>query len=183
MKSTIYQNNSKCGKGKIFFTLTLVAALMFAGCGKDDDGGASKLLGEWTSVSATGTVTYFNTALTNIVNSKMTTYDLTDVANIGFDKSGKLMYSDKVSFPLIYDYTLNGDKLTFSSNDGRSQDLYKVEVNGDEFTLTHYGVFVGDVLAHIAWYLGDTELKANGMSGSVNVTSANLIIKFKKTKK
>ena len=56
MRSKIYQNSSKCSKGKIFFTLTLVAALAFAGCDKDDDGGASKLVGEWTSVSATGTV-------------------------------------------------------------------------------------------------------------------------------
>ena len=183
MKSKMYQNSSKCSKGKIFFTLTLVAALMFAGCNKDDDGGASALIGEWTSVSATGSVTYFNTALTSIVNSKLTTYDLTGVATLGFDKSGKLMYSGKVSFPVIYDYTLNGDKLTFSANEGREQDLYKVEVNGDEFTLTHYGVFVGDVLAHIAWYLGDMELKANTMSGSVNVTAANLTIKLKKTKK
>ena len=165
------------------FIIAAIALAAMAGCKKDDYGGDSKLVGEWTSVSATGTLTYFNTALTGIVNSKLTTYDLTGVATLGFDKSGKLMYSGKVSFPLIYDYTLDGDKLTFSSNEGRDKDLYKVEVNGDEFTLTHYGVFVGDVLAHIAWYLGDMELKANTMSGSVNITSANLTIKFNKTKK
>jgi hypothetical protein len=154
-----------------------------AGCEKNENKASRKLAGEWTSVSVTGTVNYWNTTLTNIVNSKMTTYDLTNVATLGFDKNGKVMYSGKTPFPLVYDYTLNDDKLTFSYNEGRNQDLYKIELNGDEFTLTHYALFVGDVLANIALYLGDTELKANKMSGSVNVTSANIVVKFQKVKK
>jgi hypothetical protein len=157
-----------------------LCAVALSSCGKEEGNKKNLLVGKWTSVSVTGTVTYGNTTLAGIVNSKMTTYDLTNAANLEFDKNGKVIYSCETVFPFIYDYTLKDDKLTFLYNEGRNQDLYKIELNGDEFTLTHYAYFVGDVIANIAWYLGNLELIANGMSGNANPTSVNLVVKFQK---
>ena len=168
-----------------------LAALMFVAtsvtsCNKDDDNGGSTsaLVGSWTSVSATGTITYSSSSLSNAVNVKMTTYDLTDMAILDFDKEGKVRYADMRFLYRMYDYALKGDMLTFTHYDGYNKDFYKVTLNGDEFTLTHGDIFVGDIQTLIAYNLADMELKANGQGGvqeaGIGVSAINLTVKFKK---
>ena len=167
-------NFKTTGLAGLAIAVLILCAAALTSCNKEE-GNKNALVGEWKSVSATGTVNYFNTTLTSIVNSKLDTMDLTGIANLEFDKEGKAS-----CFPYIYTYTFEDNVLRLTPYQGGQTDLYKVEVNGNEFTLTHHGLFVGKVLADIAWEIGNKELKANGLSGSVNVTSANLVVKFQK---
>jgi hypothetical protein len=164
----------------------LAAAILPASCNKHDDiGGARTLEGAWTSVSATGTISYTNQSLSNTVNANMSSYDLTGMVVLDFDAKGKARYADMGMLYRMYDYTLEGDMLTLAYNDGYNRDLYKVALSGDVFTLTHGGIIVGDIQKLVACNLADMELKAVGQGGvtqaGTGVSAIDLTIKFKKS--
>ena len=153
---------------------------LFVACEDEVDKNTKALAGTWTSISVTGTVTYSSSSLTATVNGKMTSYDLKDMVVLEFDSEGNASV-----FPNFYSYTFKDGVLKLTPLPNGKSDSYKVEVNGNEFTLTHYGLFAGDVIGTIAWNIGNKELQANGQSMSqagVSITAADLVIKFRKTK-
>ena len=161
--------------------ICVAVACLTAACKKDDK--ESPLVGTWTSVSATGTVTYSSSAaLTNAVNSKMATYDLTNMAVLEFDAKGKAKYLD-MGLPSQYSYSLKDDLLYMTPDFGGGKDLYTVKFVEDGFTLTHGGIFIGDILAQVAGNLGVREREASGLSGSISISAVNMTIKFQKVKK
>ena len=156
-------------------------------CDKEEaGGGSSKLVGTWTSVSATGEIKFSDASLSNTINGKMASYDLTDMVILDFDKDGKVRYADMGFLYRMYGYSLKDNLLTFTYDNGIDpniySNLYKIDWNGDEFTLTHGGVFVGDIQSRVAYNLADMELKASGQGSAsgMGVSSINLTIKFKK---
>jgi hypothetical protein len=195
MKTLFHQNSSKCSKGKIFSTLTLVVALMMAGCDKDNDGGASKLIGEWTSVSATGTVAFGTSALgvdvAKTINENMAAHDLTDIVNLEFDKEGAMASSGYPGVLLlsIWKYTLKGNILRFSDFMGHEEEVLEIAFNGkDEFTTKSISIFRSEIATTVAFALCDREVKKRGYesvtAAGLQLSSANnLTIKFQKKKK
>ena len=168
-------------------TVILCAVMGTTSCSEEEvGGGSSQLVGTWTSVSATGEIKFSDESLSNTINGKMASYDLTDMVIIDFDKEGKVRYADMGFLYKMYDYSLKNNLLTFTYNNGIDPntyaDLYKIEWNEDEFTLTHGGIFVGDIQSRVAYHLADRELKASGQGSAsgMGVSSINLTIKFKK---
>ena len=196
MKTKMYQNSSKCGKGKIFFTLALVAALMFAGCGEADDNPALAFKGKWTSAGRMGTIELGNTELgkdvAKAINESAMPLDLTDLVKLDFSGENVTItttyqgqaYSKKWRF--VYRDALG---VLSMSNDGQ-EDAYNVSftTGGDEFFITprtnnnmnHL------ITAAVIQALCEHELRKRGYqsmeAAGLTVTGLKLTIRFIKVK-
>lgn len=182
---------------RLAIVIGMMVLCVLASCSKGGDGGGgmdpfggggggnnSSLVGKWTSVSATGTVGYTNSqlgnSLTQVVNSNISGYGLENVVDFLFEANGKLTLYD---FGTVFEqgtYSLKGNTLTLKNNQNDVLNL-NITLSGNEFTLDASGT---DIAALVAWAIGDHVLRGNGYAGmtqnGIEVTAANLILKFKK---
>jgi len=193
MKTPINQHKSK---GKIFFALTLVAALMFAGCGESYDDPALAFKGKWTSAGRSGTIELGNTELgkevAQAINNDGAPLNLTDLVKLDFS-------GENVTITTTYQGQAYSKKWRFAyrdalgvlsmSSDGQ-EDAYNVSFTngGDEFFITprtsnnmnHL------ITAAVIQALCEHELRKRGYqsmeAAGLTVTGLKLTIRFKKVK-
>ncbi|MDR1880347.1 MAG: lipocalin family protein [Tannerellaceae bacterium] len=172
--------------------LGALASCLLAGCNESGDGtdpfniggGASSLVGKWTSASATGTVAYgtseLGVALANAVNENIQTYILNDVVTFTFETGGTVKLLDMGTLYTQGTYSLKGNTLTLTNQEKQTLNL-TIALKETEFTLDASGT---EIAALAVWAIGDAVLRANNYGGmtetGLEVTVADLTMKFVK---
>jgi len=171
-------------------TLIFVATTVTS-CKKDDnDSGVSSLVGKWTSASATGTVTCgvstLGVEVANVINTKISTYDLSGVMCFEFDKDAVLTYSKhpgSMYYTLFSNYELNKNVLTMSQLIG-FYEKFEISMNGDEFSIHSMKNEYSQIEVVIGLALCEKEVLSRGyesmQQAGIQLTSFNLTVKYLK---
>ena len=169
--------------------LCMVILNMFTACTKDKDI-ASVLIGEWTSVSTTGTIKLGSSQLDKdveqAINNNIASYDLTDVVLFKFEKDGMNVYSRVLSFFGLYKYSFNNNALTFTASISTNDEFFDISFNGnDEFSIKSTGLYMSNVAILAASALCIEEIHKRGYesveAAGIQLRSVNdLTITFKK---
>lgn len=177
-----------------------LAALMFAAtaatsCNKDDDNGGSTsaFVGEWKSVSATGSVAFgsseLGTDVAETINNNIASYDLHDVMNFLFTEYSmfaKLDYPG-LTYSSSWNYTLEDNILVFSKPPPMTYfEIFSISLHGDEFSIHCESSSTSEIEIAIGRALGEMEVRARGYESmskaGINISRASLSVKFKKQK-
>ena len=169
--------------------LCMVVSTMFTACTKDEDT-ASVLIGEWTSVSTTGTIKLGSSQLDKdveqTINNNIASYGLTDVVLFKFEKDGMNVYSRVLSFFGLYKYSFNNNALTFTASISTNDEFFDISFNGNnEFSIKSTGLYMSNVAILVASALCIEEIHKRGYesveAAGIQLRSVNdLTITFKK---
>jgi hypothetical protein len=173
--------------------LVLIAANVLIACTKEKEGGASKLIGEWTSVSATGMITCscpsnrtLDNELSAAINAHISEYDLSEVMNLDFKKEGLTIHSNyEIGFYMsLWEYTFKENTLRTSNNGGAGGNTFEISLQGDELFMDNIGLFAADFETYIAHAICDMEVRKRGFASAkavgVSLSMVNLVVKFKR---
>jgi hypothetical protein len=172
----------------IGLTALIFAVTVVTSCNKEIES-ASALVGNWTSVSATGKVQFgfsaLGTDVAKVINDNIASYDLNDVMNFNFSKEGvttsSFMYG--VTYLTLWDYSFDNNILTLTAPLGEKQ-LFSISLQGDEFSIHNYAFSTTEMEIVIGNALGEMEVRKRGYESlakaGITLSGANLTVKFQK---
>ena len=185
------QQSKKLRNSRWGIILCIVVSTIFTACTKDEDA-AAVLIGEWTSVSTTGTIVLagdseLDNGVEQTINDNIASYDLTDVVILKFGKDGVNVFSRFLpTFYGMYQYSINNNTLKFTAPISTDDEFFDITFNGDdEFSIKSTGFYVSNIALLVASALCDKEARERGyesakQAGLQLYPAINLTITFRK---